>query len=176
MSNPEKRNYEKDVHVLLAFLRKKYNPDKKPRTLRRIAKSDEDLCILKRECEVLGGVWRIHRTVNKRSTEKAFKLLQHYLLDYPECAPYVDSQWKTILLQPECRAERRFMLDVDFKDPTKIQEILKFLEAQDKFIIESKETPNGFHCITDPFNRELFKFDNVTVLTDGYIFIEEVKG
>ena len=176
MSNPEKRNYEKDVHVFLAFLRKKYNPDKKPRTLRRVVKFDEDLNILRRECESIGGYWRIHRTVNKRSTEKAFKLLLHYLLEHPECAPYVDSQWKTILLQPECRAERRFMLDVDFKDPTKIQEILKFLEAQDKFIIESKETPNGFHCITDPFNRELFKFDNVTVLTDGYIFIEEVKG
>ncbi len=174
MSNPEKRNYDPNVHVFLAFLRKKYNPDCLPRTLRRIAKFDEDLNILKRECESIGGIWRIHRTVNKRSTEKAFKLLQHHMLDHSDFAPYVDSKWKTLLLQPECRAERKFMLDVDFKDSEKLIKLYHFLGDQKKQILESVETPNGFHFVVEPFDRSLLKIDDITVLTDGYIFVDEI--
>jgi len=174
MSKQEKRNCKKNVHVYLGFLRRKFNKDSKPREIRRIAKSDEDLEILKRELEAIGGYWRVHRTVNMRSTEKAFKLLQHYMIDHPDCASYLDSVWKTMLLQKGSSSERKFMLDIDFKCENKLKDLKDYLDIKYIKILESVETPNGYHYITMPFNRSEFIFDDVTVLNDGYIFIGEV--
>ncbi|MDQ5884032.1 MAG: hypothetical protein QG556_369 [Pseudomonadota bacterium] len=172
MSNKDWRNTEENVHVLCGFLRKKTNPDARPRCIRRIEKSSDDLQILKRELQVIGGNWRIHRTVNKRSTAKAFKILQHYMLDHPDCARFLDSEWKTTLLQPESKAEKKFMLDIDTNDLTVISEAESIVGD----ILESVKTPSGgMHWIVQPFDRRNIEhLKDITVLTDGYIFVDQV--
>lgn len=174
MTNSERRNYEEDVHLYLGFWRKKLNGDDcRQRCIRRIAKSDQDLDILKRELEVIGGHWRIHRTVNKRSTKKAFKIFQHYLIDNPDCAPYLDSVWKTILLQPESRAEKMFMIDIDFEDEKNLEALSIFVKPEN--IIERHKSPNGWHWIVKPFDRRILEgIPDVTVLTDGYIYLDSI--
>lgn len=172
MSNQEWRNYEENVHLYLGFLRKKLNGDIKPRCIRRIIKSSDDFEILKRELETIGGHWRIHRTVNKRSTKKAFKKLQHYMIDNPDCHAYLDSVWKTLLLQPECRSEKLFLLDIDFDGENDLENLE--LKIKTKIHIHRK-TPNGWHWIVDPFDRRIVEnIPNLTVLTDGYVFVDEV--
>ena len=171
MSNQEWRNHEEEIHLYLGFLRKKLNGDVRPRCIRRIAKTDEDLEILKRELEVIGGHWRVHRTVNKRSTKKALKTFQHYLIDNPDCHPYLDSVWKTILLQKESKAEKFFMLDIDFNGDNAVEnletKILPYTE-----IIQKQQTPNGWHWIVKPFDcRIVENMPHLTILKDGYIYI-----
>lgn len=176
MSNQERRNYAEDVHILLGFLRKKLNTeDTRARCIRRIEKSPEDLEIIKRELEIIGGNWRVHRTVNRRSTKKAFKKFQHYIIDNPDCCTYLDSIWKTVLLQTDSRAEKRFMLDIDSKNEAFLANLSEIISGVP--ILEKQETPNGWHWITLPFDRRvLIGFENVTVLTDGYIYLCSING
>jgi hypothetical protein len=44
------------------------------------------LKLLEHKCNLLGGEWRIHKTVNARDTKKAMKWLQHKMIDNPEKA------------------------------------------------------------------------------------------
>ena len=123
----------------------------------------------------LGGKWRIHRTVNARNVEKARKWLLHDLIEHPEHSSYIDSRWKTALLQCECKATYDFMLDIDTKDQKTLNTIDYVLNRENVYNIAKFESPNGWHYITPPFDtREVCKIDKVTLIRDGYYFICEV--
>lgn len=178
MSNPEYRNKSELVHIIMGFLRKKDNEeDTRPSCVRRIYKDDKSIEILEAELTILGGAWRIHKTVNARSTTRARNELIKLLLDHPDKAAYVDSAWKTTLLQKECKAEEKFMLDVDTKEPEKIKHVEVLIENNGGAIERKVETPNGFHIITERgFDTRLVcEFPYVTLLRDGYYFIKKVE-
>lgn len=195
MSNHEQKIHNENVHLYLAFRRNKVNEDDEGnRCFRQIIKDEKiDLDVLRFRCNLAGGVWRIHHTVNTRSTKKAMKLLQHKLIDTPENASFIDSLWRTCLLQVEARAERKFMIDVDTKDPQFIKQVKEYVLSMfdnksevsingysfslyEKRILKEIETPNGYHIITDPFDRGKFcnNFPDCEVLIDGYYFVCEV--
>jgi hypothetical protein len=182
MANHEAKPYADAVDVLMAFSRTK--DGQKAKCLRQVVRDFEtDLYIMECRVKRLGGKWRIHKTVNKRDTKKAMKWLQHKLLDFPEGAGFIDSLWRTALLQPECvYGEKKFMLDVDTKDANKLEQLEKTILNLDSkgfnnagVILEKIETENGWHYITKPFDtREVCKLDYVTLQRDGYVYIKSI--
>jgi hypothetical protein len=178
MANHEARPRADAVDLLLAFARRKDGvPNSK--CIRTVIKDyDLDLALLEAKLRVLGGTWRIHKTVNKRDTDKARKWLIHKLIDNPEYAGCVDSLWRTALLQPNCiYGEKRFLLDVDTEEPNKIIELEEIIGVgmTDSNLIEKIKTPHGWHYITRPFDtREVCKLKYVSLIRDGYLFIKKV--
>ena len=97
------------------------------------------------------------------------------MLDYPENASFVDSAWRTALLQPQCRVDNKFMLDIDTKDFLKLADIDLIIKKSNGEILTRYETPNGYHYITNPFDtRKVCEEDNVTLLRDGYYYIKTI--
>ena len=175
MANHEPRPRIDKVHLLVAFQRKKLGNDK-AKCIRVVIKDyNLDLFLLEEKCKKLGGIWRIHHTVNARNTEKARMWLIHKLIDVPEFAGCIDSIWKTALLQKECKAENRYLLDIDTVHSDELITIAGLIPENRKR--ERIATPNGWHWIIEPFDaRKICKLPYVTLIRDGYYFIKEIGG
>ena len=175
MTNHENKTRADWVHLLMAFKRGK--DGEKHDCLRMVIKDEPiDLAMLELKCKMLGGSWRIHKTVNARDTAKAMKWLQHKLLDFPEGAGFIDSLWRTALLQREnIWGATRFMLDIDSKDGLDLLEVRRRLNLSNCQILEKRETPKGWHYITNPFDvRLVCELTYVELKRDGYIFIKKI--
>lgn len=161
------------VHLYIALRRKKENPDLPALCIRKIIFDDkQDLEILKLKLSKYPGIWRIHKTVNKRDCKKAMRILIHKLIDCPEKSSQITSLWKTCLLKPESRGERNFLLDFDGRNPMPMQDHLKKNGVNTTDFGKAVFTPNGVHFITKSFDiRILEDFKEVTVHRDGYLFI-----
>jgi len=177
MSNRENRFHGDFVHVYLAFQRvSKGGGDGS--CVRSVDKGiGDELEILESRLKVMGGNWRIHKTVNPRCVKKALKLLLHDLIDHPEHASHVDSTWRTCLMKrSSIYGEKRFMLDVDTED-------ISYLEALDLELNEAKaevldkiKSPSGWHYITKPFDtRKVCQLSFITLLRDGYYYVKSVN-
>lgn len=161
----------KEVHLFVALRRTKENPNLKEHCIRHIIRDyGKDLAIVKAMCANNEGVYRIYKTVNPRSTEKAWKELQHKLIENPQLADRLESEWKTALLQPKCKADDKLLIDVDSTDLTfALQIISKF----DSDFIDSTLTPNGRHLIINRVDtRCLDGIENVEVKRDALVFVD----
>jgi hypothetical protein len=150
------KNQSNKVHLLFGILRKKEN-DKitKPIIVREIITDYETtLAILKARMNQIEGNWRIYITVNERDCEKALKeLVIDYIKGEKEISSRLVSYYKTCLMQPHNKAERKFLLDID--DKNSIDEIKTILESNNIEILDFVETPNGYHIVTYPFDRRI---------------------
>jgi len=176
MSNKEKKFHSEHVHLYLAIKRTK--DGEKSRCIRSVIKdTGDELVVLRAKLRALGGTWRIHKTINARDVERARRVLLKRLIDFPEKASYVDSEWRTALLQRDCIfGEKRFLLDIDTKEKEKLDEVKEAIENDGGEIVEMMETPGGFHYVVKPFDtRKVVELEDVTLLRDGYIFIEIVS-
>jgi len=173
VANHEAKDYADSLDIYMALSRHK--DGEKTACIRVIAKRPEDLQLLELRVKFLGGKWRIHKTVNKRDTEKARIWLIKKLIDFPEGRGFVDSLWRTALLQSEnIYGEKRFLLDIDTKDEDKLNYVRNLVGEN---IREEKETENGYHFITKPFDtREVCKLDYVELIRDGYIYVKTILG
>jgi hypothetical protein len=179
MANHEARDLNiKNVDILMAFARHKDNQPT-AKCIRTIIKDFPlDLAILESKLIILGGAWRIHRTVNSRDTEKARKWLLKKLIDNPEYAGSVDSLWRTALLQPEhIYGNKKFLLDIDTKEEVILKKIEEAINWSAGVILHRIETPHGFHLITNSFDtRHVCQQPYVTLIRDGYYFVKKVGG
>lgn len=173
MANTEKRFYRDELHLFLAFRRRKTNQDGPIRCFREII-YDEAISLerLKVKVRTVPGVWRIHRTVNPRDVAKAAKVLQKRLIDDPRNACSLDQVWRTCLLQKESRGGRRFLVDID--DPAQLPRCLEIIG--DNIVGEPVPTPSGgYHVVCESFDaRPLRALDEVDVQPDGYLFVEQM--
>lgn len=175
------KNYDTDeaafVHMYIAIRRRKENPDgQKELCLRQIIRDEAiDLKVIEERIKILPGVWRIHKTVNMRNVKKAVLQLQKDLLDDPQKGYRLESTFKSILMSPECKFDRNFLLDIDTQDAVILQKIWAFLEDK-RIPWKYTTTPNGFHIVTTPFNSEAFlaEFKDVTLHRDGYLFVKRI--
>jgi len=174
MSNREKRIEVNQVHLYLALSRP--SQGEKADCIRTIDKGDgRELDFLIAKLKVIGGYWRIHRTVNTRDVQKARIWLMKDLLDHPEHASYIDSQWRTALLQSECKVTKYFMLDIDTEDIMLLVLIDLQLQKDNAIILNKIKSPKGWHYITGNFDtRKICEFQGVTLLRDGYCYVCEV--
>lgn len=172
--NHEERIVQKEVHIFLAVKKESAIRDKE--CIRQVIKQyTRDLMILAGKCLALGGVWRIYRTVNARDCEKARIWLIHRLIDFPEKASYVDSEWRTALLQPEHKVTKYFMLDVDTQEESAIAQLETAIQMLKVEVLVRIKSPKGWHYIIEPRDvRELIKLGNITLLRDGYFYIQTV--
>jgi len=139
---------------------------------------DSTLSILK---EIIGckeGVWRFYRSVNRRSLKKAFTELQVELIRNP-ASLYVDSIWKSVLSKDVCKAERKFLVDIDTSDFSYIGRVERYVLGKTN-ILEISKTPNGYHIVVEKFDtRELLeKFDKVEIKKDAlfYLYSRNIPG
>ncbi len=177
-NNKEQLIYADTVHLFLALQRPSKHGIGHKACIRHIIKGDEteELKIFSAKISTIGGEWRIHRTVNARDVNKAYKVFMKTMIDFPERASCIESVWKTSLLQVECRAEKKFMLDVDTKSVKHLIELSEILDKAKENILDIHESPNGFHYILNPFDtRELCKLQYVRLLRDGFFFIKTIK-
>jgi hypothetical protein len=178
MANHEERPIIESVDLFLAFSRKKDGMENRKCIRTIIRDYNLDLEILKTKLKLLGGEWRIHKTVNKRDVQKARMWLIHKLLDNPEFAGCIDSLWRTSLLQKECiYGEQYFLLDVDTKKEEELIKLNDLIPNIQETLDNIIETPNGYHYITKKFDtREVCNLPYVTLIRDGYLFIEKLGG
>lgn len=183
-SNREERIDKKYVHLYLAFSRKSHGFEE--RCIRSVCKdTPNELESFEAKLKAIGGYWRIHRTVNARDVEKARVHLICNLVRHPEKAAYVDSEWRTSLLQPDCiYGKKKFMLDIDTQDEDKLQIVEDLIPHVVQYegyeesgaIIDRIKSVKGWHYITKPFDtREVCSLDYVSLIRDGYFFVKEVN-
>jgi hypothetical protein len=173
MANHEAKHYSDAVDIYMALSRTK--DGQKAECLRVVAKNPErDLALLELRCKLNGGKWRIHKTVNMRDTEKARIWLLHKLIDFPDGRGFVDSLWRTALLQVECiHGDKKFLLDVDTKDEEKLS-VIRVLIGDN--LIQEVETENGYHFITKAFDtRKICELDYVELIRDGYVYVKTIQ-
>lgn len=175
-SNREERIDAAFVHIYLAMAR--VSQGSKAACIRSVDKSrGDELAILEAKLKVIGGYWRIHKTVNARDVEKARRWLICRLINHPEKAAFIDSEWRTALLQPDCvYGAKRFMLDIDSQDFLVLDKVKTEIHSKGATIFSMHQSPKGWHYITTPFDtREVTTIPDVTLLRDGYYFVKEVN-
>jgi len=175
-NNRETRIIQDSVHLYIALKRTGTSKDK--RCLRQVIKNEKiDLQMIEAKCKILGGTWRIHKTVNARDCDIARKFLLKVLIDYPSKASEIDIEWRTALLQRQCRVTDFFMLDIDTEELNNLKVVENILLIKEAHVIDRIKTPKGWHYITEAFDtREICKLEYVTLLRDGYVFVKEVKN
>ena len=175
MNDNERIEISDSCYVAMAIRRTKENHNLQERVIRRIIRDEErDLEDLRHIIKTYDGVWRIYRSVNKRSFKKALKLFKHALIDNEEDFIFrLDSLWKKCLMNPKARADKKFLLDID--DKARVNEVKEFLKEQNLDILEETPTVNGHHIIVKPFDIRLLNIPDVDLIKDGLIFIEKVK-
>ena len=175
MANHEIKEYSDALDVYMALSRTK--DKQKAHCIRVVAKNPErDLLLLETKVRLIGGKWRIHKTVNKRDTEKARKWLLHKLIDFPDGRGFVDSLWRTALLQPECvYGKKKFLLDIDTKKTDFLIELEQLIDSEGGIVSDRVETENGWHFVTNSFDtRKVCIEKDVELIRDGYLYVKTI--
>lgn len=183
---------EDRVYVLLAIARSKENEEHGSNTeptMREIVDNREDL---ERKMEQLNHAvkrfdseFRLYLSSNGRDSMKAFFQLRSEMDNWVEMRlngnegvkkkfKGVDSEFKSVLQKNQCKAETNFIFDLDEVSKDGMSNLKSDLEEFTE-IRMVKETPNGFHIVTRPFNyNELDSDINYELKKDGMIFVSYI--
>lgn len=177
MRNVDRKPTKQFVDVYLALRRKKDNPDLQDLCFREVDNYGDGQALERLKLRIMSeqGIWRIHKTINKRDTHKALKLLQHKMIDnFEDVAPRLEIIWKTCLLQKESKAERNILLDIDSKEA--LDYILD--DSVDALTVSCVKSPNGHHIVLKEGidTRRFMNIKDVTIQRDGYVFVEIIKN
>ncbi len=97
------------------------------------------------------------------------------LIDFPEDSYRIDTLFKTMLLKPDCKATRYFLIDIDTTDIKRYEDVIDVLTVNKVQIFEAKKTPNGFHVVTNKFDTRLIEgVTDVSFQRDGYYLLDVV--
>lgn len=168
------------VHLYVALRRKKDNPDLPQLCFRQIIVGSEEVALRELESRLQNteGIWRIHKTINKRSTLKATQLLQHKLIDnFEDVAKRLISEWKTCLMVHSSKAERNILLDIDSDEAFK--KVYSIINTNSYNVLYSTRSVSGFHVIlkAEDIDTRLFSaIPDVTLQRDGYVFIKQYRS
>ena len=141
--------------------------------------------------------WRVYLTVNARDPMKAYWTFRQRmdgwvkdLLHGDDAAQdkfgKIDQYWMSDLHSNVAKADSRFVFDLDTTDHGDYLSFVESLPAQDgspvdnpdeSVFIRKRQTPNGYHVITEPFNHTVFdppvEYDELD--TDGMVHVAEVS-
>jgi hypothetical protein len=131
--------------------------------------------------------YRLYLTVNPRSLRSAFFQFQSKLASMSEelfngdngtmtRIERLGSEWKSTLHDPSNRVTKNFQFDVD-GSKKECEDLLELLNFNTEVLL-TRETPNGYHIVTEPFNyTELsgeWLYDDMD--TDGMVHVAEVNN
>lgn len=156
------------MYMLVAIARSKENEDVRATdqpTMRKMVENRDELEDkieqLQHAADRFEQDYRLYATVNGRNARDGLHFLQKEALDAtrkgeksketPRLLKRVDHKWKSILHEPRCRDEKRFLWDVDDASPEARTSTQQTLEQHTE-VIWTQETPNGWHIVTEPFN------------------------
>ena len=150
------------IRVLMLMHRKKEGGnDRNKHCLKRISRNREDFeHILNEFKEIIEKSkipYRIYSTVNERCIRKAIKVfkINQVNAEYEKDNDfYVDisNRFISALMQPESKAEKCFMIDLDTKEEVEVEKLEKILYGVVGRNLFKYETKNGFHFIAPPFD------------------------
>jgi len=154
------------VYVYQAIRRSKENEKAGPGTrsfITRVSSESDPEQSLFWETQKYPGVWRIYRSVNRRSLLKAETMMAKVMMDRAlertagtlNSNLSIETLWRKTLMNPENKSENFFMVDVDTKGRPMNNQVIEKI-GLDK-IHEAKETPNGWHYICDKFDTRIFQ-------------------
>lgn len=184
---------ENRVYILMAIARKKYNPQMTHNTelvFRKVLRKEDGIEHKYREMKnMMEGEdknFYLYLSVNARNVLKGFFNFKHRMEDFVKqrmLGNYdvldkfkkVDACWLSELARPRNRDEKYFQFDLDDKE--RLDELLDHLESVTE-IIAMRETRNGYHIITEPYNypkhSEEYLDEDCEIKKDGNLFLEFV--
>ncbi len=185
-----------ETYVLLLLARKKENPEqtesqKERRATRFLVQSPQDVDLALEQFEWTiktypEVIYRIYVSVNPRCLRKGLAAMQRRAIDL-QCEllngnteayttiQRLGSEWKSLLANKSCRADRRFLFDIDLPPCPVNIEAVKGLIKRFPAGVEthaSGNTRSGMYLITDPFNVATVELTEATeVKSDGYLYL-----
>lgn len=189
---PEDKNHG---YLLMGIARRKHNENisnSEEIIIRRIITESDDIGRNYREMKALmashqGLTFRLYMTINPRDLQTAyFNLLDDMntwtrkLIEGDDGIKNkfdrISSEWKSAAHSPDASDGSRFQFDLDEISRDELETFISELEEHTDIIL-TRETPNGYHIISEPFNHTEFEpsieYDEMD--TDGQLFIEEIK-
>lgn len=189
---------EHRVYLLMAIARTRENPQLNSNSevvFREVVKYEKDIrrkydklaCSVENYRDDAGNslTFRLYLTVNARNTLTAYFNFLDRLNGWSKDMVYgddavdgklkrIDSYWKSELQRDSSKDDSRFLLDVDTKD-IDTGDLKQRLEAYTDVVV-LRETPNGYHVITEPFPYPdmdyLHDHEEIDLETDRMMFIE----
>ncbi len=177
--NDSERIHNKDyLHLLIAIRRKKENRDKTEYCIRRVIRDEEqDLKELETIIKGIPGTWRIYHTINMRDVDEAARQTISSLILHPENNSRIDSIWKTNLMRSVCKAEKKYLIDIDTDRESTYEKTKQLLIDKGVTILKDIKTPNGWHLVTEHFDTRIVQdLENVELHRDRYYFVKLVEG
>lgn len=187
---------EDRVYLLMAIARTKENPQltgSSAVTFREVVTNQQDIRATYDRLRWLvegyqadigeEGTFRLYVTVNARNTVDGYFNFQEQLnrwvkewLKGDDAAPKkfqeLSSYWLSELQKPTARDDSRFLFDLDSASEATKQQLIAALEAQTP-VLTVRETPNGYHIVTEPFNYTTLEAGvEYELKTDGMLFVE----
>jgi hypothetical protein len=153
---------------------------------RKISKNKEEfyeiLSEFKKLKEESSEPLRIYSCVNRRDLDKAIREFKREQLD----ADYYDkdsrnqfyfdirNRWISCLMQPNCRTETFFLIDIDNVqgETTDISLVERHLERLKVEVVAKYLTKNGVHIITKPFNPNQFHSEFGEIKKDALLLLD----
>lgn len=126
--------------------------------------------------------YRLYLTVNARDVTSALFRLRERTDDWLEMRFHgdtgvvekfkrVDSEFVSVLQSDACRDETNFLFDLDGASNADADAVA---DALDEFttVLLRRETPNGFHLVTEPFDYNRLSVDvDYELKTDDLVFL-----
>lgn len=182
------------IYVLMGIARRKHNDELTNSTevvyrkvLRNEGQVEGKYNGLKALVDQHDYLFRIYLTVNARDTRKAFFNFQKRLDRWAEGLVYgdeaipkkigrVDSHWVSEVHKPQSKDDQYFLFDFDNITQREFEDSVYSLAENTRVLLE-KETPNGYHIVTEPFNYTEWdppvEYDDMD--TDGQLFVDEIS-
>ncbi|WP_415381754.1 hypothetical protein [Halosimplex sp. TS25] len=177
------------VYLLLAIARSKENENPggaDAPAIRKVVESEADL--ERKTAELAHATtrfeerFRLYLTVNARDALDATFALRRSMDDWIEARLHgdegvrakfkrVDSEFKSALQSDGCRDETNFLFDLDDATAADRDQLRSQLDGHTTVSLV-RETPNGYHLVTEPFDYNRLETDVAYELkTDGLVFV-----
>jgi hypothetical protein len=175
------------VYLLLALARSKENEAiDGPSAIRTVVHDADALepavAELDHAVSRFDATYRLYLTVNARNTQQALFGLRRSMDDWLEARlngsedvlrkfGRVDSEFKSTLQSDSCRDETNFLFDLDGATAAAADALEAELRERTTVHLR-RETPNGFHLVTAPFDYNQLATDvEFELKTDGLVFV-----
>ncbi|QLH83512.1 hypothetical protein [Halosimplex pelagicum] len=182
------------VYLLVALARAKENEGTTSNAapaIRKVVESEGELA--RKAAELAHAAsrfderFRLYLTANARDALKATFELRRSMDDWLEGRIHgdegvrgkfkrVDGEFLSTLQSDACRDETNFVFDLDDATAADRDTLVEDLRGHTEVAL-TRETPNGYHVVTEPFNyNELTTAVEYELKTDGMVFVSYLDG
>jgi len=180
-------------YVLMAVARKTHNDELTNSTepvYREVIHNDQQATRayhdIRVRCERRPYEWRVYVTANARDTQKTYFNFRDRMNSWSSRLvegdhavhgkiDNVDSGWVSELHRPQSAATSYFTFDLDGVSQHAVDEFTESLPREHRGV---RETPNGYHVITEPFEYPKWEspveYDDLD--TDGQVHVAQIVG